>query len=162
MSVALAGVVAIHVSPSGAGHATLLGNLFVFLGSIAFALFTVFGKRATARHGGTLVNTFAYVGGAIALLPVTIWLSIGFPYARVTLAEWGALLFMAVFPSVVCYMIYYWALTHTAASRVSAFNYLQPLIAAALAVPLLGEAVTPMLAAGGILVLAGVYMTERG
>lgn len=161
MSIAFAGVVAIHTE-HGDGHATLLGNLFVFLGSVTFALFTVFGKRATARHSATLVNTFAYTGGAIALVPLTTWLSIGFNYSHVTAAQWIALVFMAVFPSVVCYMIYYWALTHTAATRVSAFNYLQPLMAAAMAVPLLGEVVTPMLAAGGVLVLAGVYMTERG
>jgi drug/metabolite transporter (DMT)-like permease len=47
------------------------------------------------------------------------------------------------------------------ASRASAISYLQPLGATLLAVLLLGEPVTTTLAIGGILVLTGVFVTER-
>jgi drug/metabolite transporter (DMT)-like permease len=69
---------------------------------------------------------------------------------------------MAVFPSVVCYSIYYYALTYVPASRVSAFSYLQPLLAILMAIPLLGEQPTRSLMAGGALVLTGVFLAERG
>jgi drug/metabolite transporter (DMT)-like permease len=68
---------------------------------------------------------------------------------------------MAAFPAVLCYLIYYWALNHIAASRISVLSYLQPPIATLMAVPLLGEVVTLPLIAGGALVFAGVYITER-
>jgi drug/metabolite transporter (DMT)-like permease len=68
---------------------------------------------------------------------------------------------MAAFPSVACYLIFYWALTQIPASRVASFSYLQPLTATVAAVPLLGEPVTLWLAGGGALVLLGVYLTER-
>jgi drug/metabolite transporter (DMT)-like permease len=44
---------------------------------------------------------------------------------------------------------------------VSAFSYLQPLLATSMAALFLGEPVTAGLVAGGALVLAGVYVTER-
>jgi drug/metabolite transporter (DMT)-like permease len=69
---------------------------------------------------------------------------------------------MAIFPSVLGYLIYCYALTKMPASRVSAFSYLQPLLATILAVPMLGEPVSGSLAGGGALILAGVYVTERG
>jgi drug/metabolite transporter (DMT)-like permease len=49
-----------------------------------------------------------------------------------------------------------------AASRVSAFGYLQPLIATTGAALILKEPVTATLVAGGALVLAGVFVSERG
>jgi drug/metabolite transporter (DMT)-like permease len=69
---------------------------------------------------------------------------------------------MALFPSLVCYLIYYYALKFIAASRVSAFSYLQPLLATVMAVMVLGEEVTGGLAAGGALILSGVFVAERG
>jgi drug/metabolite transporter (DMT)-like permease len=69
---------------------------------------------------------------------------------------------MAVFPSVVWYLIYYYALTRVPASRVSAFSYLQPPLAAAMGVLFLGEHITTPLVAGGTVIFTGVVLTERG
>ncbi len=161
MTVALAGVAAMTALPSTSRHDSPAGNLFIFLGSLTFALFTVAGKRATVRYGGITVNTFAYVGGALALAPLTLWQGWAFPFSRVSSAAWASVLFMAAFPAVLCYLIYYWALKYVAASRVSVLSYLQPPIATLLAVPVLGEPITLPLLAGGALVFAGVYITER-
>jgi drug/metabolite transporter (DMT)-like permease len=69
---------------------------------------------------------------------------------------------MAIFPSVVSYLIYYWALGHISASRVAAFSYLQPALATTMAVLALGERVSPAMVAGGAVIFSGVYITERG
>jgi drug/metabolite transporter (DMT)-like permease len=92
---------------------------------------------------------------------MTLWYAAGFDFGRVTPGGWASLVYMAAFPSVVSYLIYYWALTHVTASRVAAFSYLQPLLATLLGVALLDEKVTGWLIAGGALVLAGVFVTER-
>jgi drug/metabolite transporter (DMT)-like permease len=108
------------------------------------------------------VNTFAYVGGGLALAPLTVWQAAGFPFERVTMAGWVSLLYMAVFPSVVCYLIYYHALTHMMPSRVSSVSYIQPVLATLMAVILLGEHVTPSLVLSAAVILFGVYLVERG
>jgi drug/metabolite transporter (DMT)-like permease len=68
---------------------------------------------------------------------------------------------MAVVSSVLCYIIYYYALSHMAASRVSTVSYIQPLLATLLAIPMLGEYPSTSLMAGGALVFAGVFVAER-
>lgn len=162
MAIALAGVATITAAPSKAGNATVMGNVFVLLGSLAFALFTVGGKRSSVHLGGITVNTFAYVGGGLMLAPLTLWQGWGFRWSTVGVAGWASILYMAAFSSVLCYLIYYWALAYIPASRAAALSYLQPPIATLLAVPLLGEPITLPLIAGGALVFAGVYTTERG
>jgi drug/metabolite transporter (DMT)-like permease len=162
MVTAIGGVAVLRLSASKSDGATLTGDLLVFLASFTFAVFTVRGKRETKRLGGVVVNTFAYIGTAVAMLPITLGYSLDFDYSRVTWIAWMSVAYMAVFPSVVCYSIYYYALTHVPASRVSAFSYLQPLLATVMAIPLLGEHPTKSLVAGGALVLLGVFLAERG
>ncbi len=162
MALALAGVVALQFSPSKGAVTTVAGDFFVFLASVTFALFTVMGKRVVGNFSSITINTFAYVGGGLFLLPLTLWQSVGFPFRQLSWATWASVLYMAAFPSVLCYLIYYYALTYIPASRVSAFSYLQPLLATLLAIPLLGENPTTSLVAGGCLVLVGVFVAERG
>lgn len=162
MGTALAGVAVLQGGPARPQGSTLLGDACILLASLTFAVFTVRSKRETSRLGGVVVNTFAYAGTAIAMLPVTLSYSVGFEYANVTWVAWASLLYMAVFPSVICYSIFYYALTHIPASRVTAFSYLQPVLATTMAIPLLGEAPTKSLLFGGALVLTGVFLAERG
>lgn len=165
MFTALAGIVLLksfEVQPPDGRGPTWAGDGFVFLGALSFALFTVFGKGSTKRHSSITVNTVAYVGAALCMAPITVWQSWGFDYARVTLVGWSSLFYMAAFPSVLCYLIYYYALAHLTPSRVSAFSYLQPPLVTAMGVVFLREHITWALVGSALVVFAGVYITERG
>lgn len=162
MFVALAGVFTLQMSSSQTGGATALGDIFIYLASFTFAVFTVRGKQEASRLGGVVVNTFAYAGSAVAMLPITAGYAWAFPFRNVSWVAWLSLLYMAVFPSVVCYSIYYYALRHVPASRVAAFQYLQPLLAMIMAIVILGENATTGLMSGGALVLLGVFLAEKG
>lgn len=161
MGMALCGVGILQTGSSPARTASTQGDLLIFLAASAFALFTVRSKAEIHRFGGVTVNTFAYVGSGVALLPITIWYANTFDFRGVTWNVWAGLVYMALFPAVICYLIYYYALTWIPASRVSAFAYLQPLIAVLIAIPVLGEYPTTSLLGGGALVLAGVFVAER-
>ena len=146
-------------APTGA---TLAGDAITALACTLFSLFAVYGKRAAERYGTVVFNGFAYVSGAALLAPVVLWQGREFPFAQVSAAAWSSLVYMALFPSVICYLIYYYALTHISASRVSAFIYLEPVIATLMGVAFLGEQITGTLVAGGTVIFTGVYLTERG
>jgi drug/metabolite transporter (DMT)-like permease len=161
MTIAIAGIGVLQLSRGGGGHATLLGDALILAAGGTFAAFTVIGKKLTTRHGGLTVNTFAYLGGGALLLPVVAWYWEQFSFSGVSAPAWLSLLYMAVFPSALCYLIFYYALTYIPASRVSSFGYLQPLMATALGVMFLGDVISSPLVAGGSLVLTGVYLTER-
>ena len=98
---------------------------------------------------------------AIGMIPITIWQISQNGIGVITPQLWFVLLYMAVLPSVIGSLIYYYALIYMPASRVTAFLYLQPLLATLLAIPILGEHITIALVGGGIMVLAGVSLTER-
>jgi drug/metabolite transporter (DMT)-like permease len=161
MAIALGGVAVLNASPSKTANASLAGDILTLSGAACFAIFTIISKRVTCGVDGITVTAAAYGSGAIMMAPVTLWHSLPFDYASVTITGWASVLYMAAFPSVVCYLIFYWVLMYIPASRVSAFSYAQPLIATLMAVPVLGESVTLAVAGGGALVLLGVALTER-
>ena len=162
VAVSLAGVVLLRALDSGPqGEATFLGDFLTFSGALAFAIFTVLGKPTAKRFGSITVNTVAYLGGALALAPVTLWQAARFPLAAVPWTAWAAVFYMALFPSVVCYLIYYYALAHMEASRLSAFNYLLPPLAMLMGIWFLGEHVTHWTILGAAVIFAGIYLVER-
>ena len=167
MAIALTGVAVLARqavgAPAGAQtEATLTGDAITALACTLFSMFAVYGKKATERYSSVAVNGFAYICGAVLLAPVILWKAPAFPFAHVSAAGWSSLIYMALFPSAICYLIYYYALTHISASRVSAFIYLEPVIATLMAVAFLGERITAPLLASGTVIFTGVYLTERG
>ena len=160
--VALTGVVLLRTLDAGPqGEATLAGDFITFCGAMAFSIFTVLGKPATKRYGTITVNTFAYAGGALLMSPVTLWQSAGFDFRAVPLSAWAAVFYMALVPSVICYLIYFYALAYMEASRLAAFSYLQPLLATVFGIFILNEHVTLALVVSGLVIFGGVYLTER-
>jgi drug/metabolite transporter (DMT)-like permease len=161
-AVAVSGAVVLQLHrATSPGHATLLGDLVMLSSSILFAYFSIFGKRAAAEVGATAVNLFGYAGGAILLLPFPVWQAIAHPLGGLGPAAWAGVLYMSVFPSIVGYKIYAYALRWLPASRVASVNYLQPVCATLLAVAFLGERPGPAFFAGAALVLGGVWTAQR-
>jgi drug/metabolite transporter (DMT)-like permease len=133
----------------------------VFGGSLAFASYTVLGKTLTRRYGGIYVTTLSFVIGAVSLVPIA-WLSgQRIEIRNISALAWISLAYLVVIHTVICYLIFYYLLTHVAASRVSLFGYIQPVLASLFAWILLSEPVTAAIVAGGALVCGGVWLAER-
>jgi drug/metabolite transporter (DMT)-like permease len=163
IAMAMAGVAMLQVfrpkdSPKSA---TLLGDFLVLLCALALAGMTAFGKRYRPRSGGIAVNAVGYILGAILLLPSFWFSSRGFDFGKVTASAWAGVVYMGAISSVTGYLIYYWALARMPASRMAAFQYLQPVFASLMAVVMLGEELTGTAIAAGGIIFAGVYVTER-
>jgi drug/metabolite transporter (DMT)-like permease len=162
MLVALAGIGILKAFETAGSGPTWLGDFLVFLAALTFSVFAAFGKKITARHSSITVNTFGYVGGAVFMAPLVIWQGWSFPFAQVSATAWLSVVYMALFPSLICYLIFYHAMSHIPVSRVSALSYFQPLLATLMAVSVLGERLTGSVVAGGAVILAGVWLAERG
>ncbi len=161
MLTAVGGIAILNLGRT-AQNATFLGDFFVFLAAFSFSLYTVFGKEVTRRHDSLTVNSLGYFAGAVAGAPLLVQQSYDFDFAGVPASGWWALAYMAVLSSVVCYMIFYYGLKHLPATRVAAFSYVQPVIAAAAGLAVLREPITLPVGLGGLLVLSGVWLTGRG
>jgi drug/metabolite transporter (DMT)-like permease len=163
LSAAFAGAVllALERSPGGGAGPALLGDVLTLLASMAFAAYTVMSKEVNHRFGVFTVNTFLFGAGSAVLFPLVVWEGWSFEFSKVSTVGWLALAYMGVFPSFVCYLIFYHALGYVTASRLTMLAYVQPVAATLFGVVLLGEGVTAALVAGGAAILSGVYLAER-
>lgn len=67
-----------------------------------------------------------------------------------------SVVYLAVLGSAVAFYLYFWLLDRMAATRLAMITYVSPVVAVALGALLFAEPLTPRIAAGGLLVIAGV------
>lgn len=159
MAVAFTGILVLQ-SKTSAG-ASVTGDALVLLGCLTFTIFTVFSKPLSGTLSPIATVTLNFTGAVVFLAPATITLGLDFPFGQLLPISWLCLLFMAAVPSVFCFVIYYRVLKHMPASQLTTFTYLQPVLASAMAMPLLGESLSFSLLTGGLMILLGVFLTER-
>lgn len=140
----------------------LTGDLLILLAVVAWAIFAVGGKVYAARYGVRTMTGVAVGFGSLVYLPFGLFLSDLSAFRRLSPAGWGAIAYLVALTSIVAYLMYYWAMKKTDASRVAIWSNLQPVLTAALAWAIYGEPITPSFLMGGGMVLAGVVLTERG
>jgi drug/metabolite transporter (DMT)-like permease len=138
-----------------------LGDLILLASAVVFAVYTILVKEVANRYDALTLNTMTFAPGAILMVPFCAHAVAETRWGCATWEAWWGLTFLIVFGTVISYLLYAYVLTELAASRVAAFNYLQPVIASTLGIWVLSERLTPKVLAGGALILAGVYLTER-
>jgi drug/metabolite transporter (DMT)-like permease len=166
IAVAFVGVVIVLTGRGALGlpdaGRTLLGDLMLLVAVMAWAVFAVGGKVYAERYGPIAMTSTAIGWGTLAYLPLGVALSGWEHFGAMSPGGWAAIGYLVVFTSVTAYLLYYWAMARAEASRVAIWSNTQPVLTAALAWALHGDQVTPTFVAGGVLVLAGVVLTERG
>ena len=139
---------------------TTRGDLLILASTVNWAVYSVVGRRTLVRLGSARATAFAMLAGWAMLAPLFV-LSVGWSdYARISGAGWAAIAFLGIGCSGLGYLFWYAALERLETSRVAAFLYLEPLVTLAAAVVLLGEPVHATTVAGGLIVLAGVFLVS--
>lgn len=151
---------------AGRGHAVgsagLRGDLLIVCAALAVSAGYVAGAMLPSR--GLASASTTYLGVALASVVVTPVLAAlvvrdGVPSADAV--SWGAVSFLAVVTSIVCYIGWYWALDRGGIARIATLQFLQPLSGFALAALVLGEDVTTTVATGAVFILVGVVVAQR-
>lgn len=151
-----------QLSAHPADARALVGDLLVLLAVVAWAVYVVWGKPYAERHGAVTFTGASIVAGSVLYLPFGVALSRASSFERLSPGGWGTIAYLVVFTSVVAYLLYYWALAREDASRVAIWSNTQPVFTALLAWAAYRDPLTPSFVAGGVLVLLGVAMTQRG
>jgi drug/metabolite transporter (DMT)-like permease len=138
----------------------LVGDLFILCGVAAWAVYTAEGKAFTAEHGAVRATAWSLIAASIWILPTAPFALAPSRFANASAMALAGIVYMAIFTSVVSYSLWYFALSRLDASRVAVFSNLQPVVAALAAYWLLGEPLNWEMAAGGLLVLLGVRVTQ--
>ena len=144
------------------GGMTWFGDLLIVLAVVAWALYTVIGKPLVAKYGAVHTTAISLIAGTIFFAPFGLFTLTGFDAAAVTARGWWSLLYIAIGTSIVAYTIWFWALDRMEATKLAVYNNMQPVITAILAFFLMGEQIGVRLIVGGVMVILGVVLTERG
>jgi drug/metabolite transporter (DMT)-like permease len=161
--IALAGVIVISLwgNPGANIEIEYLSGAFaVVVAAFVGAIYTIFGKKMLTRYNPLSLTAYAFLLGNLGLIP---FLSSSFfeEIANLSLITWAAVLFLAFFPTVIAYSLWYAALEVKQASEVSVYLYATPVISTLLGVIFLQEQITMFYVLGGFFVLIGLYMVNK-
>jgi len=149
------------------GGAGLLGDAMIVLNCAVYGAYLALARDLAVTHGGIAVVRWAFFGGALFALPVGA-VDTAHTLATLTPRVGGALAYVLLVPTAFAYAANAWCLGRVPASVVSVFVYLQPVIAAGLAVTVGGplavwlgvapprESLDARTLLGALVVLAGV------
>lgn len=158
MAVSFAGTVAVGLSMSGRGQASVLGVALCVLAAVAYAGGVVAQKPALAHASALQVTTFGCLIGAVACLPFAGQLvgELGDAPLPATLN----MLYLGVFPTALAFTTWAYALARTTAGRMGATTYAVPALVVLMAWLVLDEIPGALTLAGGALCLAGVAVSR--
>ena len=158
-----AGVVAlIELGARGAGGSTLLGNLLVLGASLAAAVYNVAARRLLVTRSALFVTTFQNLFGALFMLPLAVAEALLVGVRSPTAQATGAVAYLVLACSVCGYLLLNYGLRFIEASKASVFINLTPVVAVAAAYVLLGERFTAGQLVAAVVVVAGVWLANRG
>ncbi len=141
---------------------TLAGDLLTFCGVCAFSYYTVAGKAVIPRLGVLRTTALGFLIGGATMVPLVLPAALRQNWEQVTPRGWLALAYVVLVGTFLCYLLYYRALAAIESGKVAAFTYLQPVIAGMASYLILGESIQGHFILGGLAVLTGVYLAERG
>lgn len=156
-ALSLLGALVLVTGRAPAGDATLAGDLLVVANTVVYALYLVLSRDLLARWPPLSVLPWIFGWGLLVSLPFT-----GLP--PVTGHPpwvWAALAAIVIGPTVGTYWLNLFALRTVPSSVVAIFIYLQPVVAALLAAPFLGERPTARTGLSAAITFAGVLLASR-
>jgi drug/metabolite transporter (DMT)-like permease len=132
------------------------GDLLLVLAGIAYAAYSLLGRRVLDRHLPLGVTTRSLAWGAVGILPIVAaeWASGARPLW--TAPAIAGTLYLAVVISALGYVAWNWALARVPAPRAALFLNVQPIAGAILGALLLDEPLTGFTVAGGVATVAGL------
>jgi drug/metabolite transporter (DMT)-like permease len=136
-----------------------LGDAFAIGGAACYAGYLLYVRRSRQSLDALTFSAVSGVAAVVTLL--VICLVIGTPLHGYPARSWWALVGLALVTQVVGHLSVAYALGRLPVSRTSIALLGQAPLTAILAVPLLGERLSPLQGAGGALVLGGIYVVNR-
>lgn len=142
---------------------SLMGNLVIFMASIAFLFYGVLSHRKQKKfHVSPVALTFYFS-------LVTFLVSL--PFAAAELLSQGlpttsslqlfSVFYLGVIGTALFYLLYQYAVKHGNSVTASLFTYIQPISGIGLAIVLLGESVSFPFFVGGFLAILGAHLASQ-
>jgi drug/metabolite transporter (DMT)-like permease len=161
MLLGFAGVVGVMLARSGGTTARPAEVAISFGGVVANVVSTILFKRARGSTDLLAINTIQLVTAGLVLIPVAL-VVFGAPVVPLSVDLVASFVYLVLVLSIGASLLWFWLLSHGAASRVSAFYFLTPIFGLAFSAVFLGESFGPGDALGLVAVALGIVLVQRG
>ena len=137
------------------------GDLVMLLAMLCFSVYGIYSGRMTARYTPILVTAYIFLFGLIQITPLMLMEGVFWEVLSYPREAWAAIVFMAVFSSVLGYMFQQMAIQRLGINRTMLFFNLVPLFAILFAYLVLGDPVTPVNLASAAIIITAVVLNSR-
>ncbi|HEX5466075.1 MAG TPA: DMT family transporter [Candidatus Limnocylindrales bacterium] len=159
--IAFAGValVATRGATASAGG-DLLGPAMTLAAALLWAVYVAFGADVLRRHSPLRTTTWAILFGSLCMLPFGLWELASQP-VHLDPVIVGALAYSTLLAVALANVAFLLAVKAIGPTRVTAYQFLTPLVAVVLAALFLAEPITAAQVAGGLVIVAGILVARQ-
>ena len=149
------------------GHFVLrlnpLGDMLVVLAALSFSLYSVKLRSIGGKYPAEVVTRKMIFYSLLSLAPFALTPQVSWkPRALMEFSVWSNLLFLGALASAYCFFTWNKVIMSLGAVKANVMIYLSPAVTMVCAAIILKEKITPLAVAGGLLILAGVYIAQKG
>lgn len=130
------------------------------LSGLAYGLYSIFGRPVAARLSPAVILSYALAFGAVLLVAAA--LPTLHTLAGLSAGSYALLFMLAVVHTTLAFALYTYGMRYLGAGRAAIVATIEPVVAGATGILLLGEALTAPKLLGALLVLAGAALTQVG
>jgi drug/metabolite transporter (DMT)-like permease len=151
------------IAHSGAvlGGEIAFGDLLNLANALSYSFFLVISKPILSRHSSLAVTAWLLSFGALGISAIGAPQLATVDPGAIPASVWWTGLFVILFPTVGAYILNAWALKRVESSVVALFIYMQPLIAAATGLLVLGESLGVETFVSAAFIFTGVAVALR-
>lgn len=140
---------------NGDTESRLLGNLIAFAGTCAFAGYQVIGRPLVRKYSAETFAAWTTTFGGIPLVIVGMPQLRSQNWAEVSATSWLVVVYMAIFPAYIAYMLWSWAIRERSVA-ITLWSLLTPILAGIIAAIMVGEVFGPVKVLGAAIALGGL------
>lgn len=139
-----------------------VGDILALLCAVIFAVYSNLLKKLNSGLRRILIIRKIFFYGLITMTPVIIYNNIEIQFKKLLdINILGGFLFLALLASILAFIMWYKAIELLGTIKTSSFIYLVPLITMVSSSIFLKEEINIIMITGGVLILFGVYLSER-
>lgn len=144
---------------AAAGHeASIIGDLLCVLSSLSYAFFLVLTRGISKRYHSLTLMKWMFLFSAILFMPLGYKdLSSAAIFVHGSAVAWGSYLYMLIGATVITYLLIPVAQREIRPTTIGMYNYLQPLVAAFIAIMWGHDTFSWTKPLSGVLIFIGVY-----
>ncbi|MGB3366830.1 MAG: DMT family transporter [Acidaminobacteraceae bacterium] len=133
-----------------------IGDLIMMLAVTCWALYAILVKKFMPNFSPLQLSTYSFISCAVLLIPFYAYQGLDH-IAGVSARGWLSVLYMAIFATVIGYLIQQISIKKIGASATSIFINLVPIFSIILAFLILGESLSTVKLASGFIIIFSVY-----